>query len=120
MPKSSKPKVTWNGKKILANVERAAKHSMNVLMSRCVIQAKRNHPNWQNRTGTAEGSVTIVQYATPIGKRIYGAWGSVGAHYAIYLEARHGPWMRAAADTIYPQFTKIFIASVNSSGGIAS
>ena len=117
MPKSKKPKIEWHGDRIQANVDRAAKHSLNALMSRCVIRAKRYHPNWQNRTGTAEGSVTIIQYSTPKGKRIYGAWGSRGAHYAIYLEARHGPWMRDSADRNYPNFGQIMVDTVKAMGG---
>ena len=73
-------------------------------MSEAVIHAKRNHPGWQNRTGTAEGSVTILKFAQArVGGRITGVWGSRGVHYAIYLEARHGPWLRAAGDAIYPR-----------------
>ena len=80
----------------------AAHDGVNEVMSDCAIESKRHHPGWQNRSTTAEGSVQILSFARFVGRRVVGVWGSRGVFYAIYLEARHGPWLRAAADKLYP------------------
>ena len=102
-------KITWNGRQLYKTMEAAAKDGVNATMSDCVrgSRHKTAHPNWKNRTGTAEGSVTIIQFAEVRGfGRIIGVWGSKGVDYASKLERHYGPWLRAQADHHYPKLAQ--------------
>lgn len=92
----------WNGPRIITKTVQAAKAGVNQTMSQAVIQAKRNHPGWQNRTGKAEGSIQIVKKAEERGRFIVGLWGSRNVVYVLWLELKHGSFMRNAAAVIYP------------------
>ena len=96
----------WNGDRVAAKVRAASEAAINETMADAVIQAKQHHPGWQNRTGTAEGSVRIVQPATQGREGIYGEWGSVRVNYVIWLELKHGSFLRNAADHTYPALGK--------------
>ena len=106
MPASKKTRVDlkWNGKKVYKRMVAASQEGVNAVMSECEEHAKteENHPNWRNQTGAAEGSVTTIDFAKPVGFRVVGVWGSKGVNYATHLEKNFGPWLRAAADIFYP------------------
>ena len=93
----------WNGDAIKAKYAVAAQIGIDKTMSEAVIHAKQNHPGWKNVTGTAEGSIRIVQFAAPLGRAIRGLWGSAGVNYMIWLELKHGSALRRAGDGIYPR-----------------
>jgi len=118
----------WDGRKIYAEMVAAAQEGVNETMAECVKRAggdptrtptkmrkgrripksqrrpkKGYHPNWENRTGAAEGSVSVIQFAELVWKTVVGVWGSKGIDYALYLERYHGPWLRHAADAEYPK-----------------
>ena len=92
---------TWNGDLIRNKVVAAAKTGINATLGASVIEAKSNHPGWRNRTGTAEGSVRVTQVAEQDGSRVTGRWGSLGVNYAIWLELKHGSFLRNSADKTY-------------------
>lgn len=96
-------KLKWFGPQVVAKVERASIKGVNATMSEAIILAKRNHPGWQNRTGKAEGSITIIDKAKSIGQHVEGRWGSKGTNYMIWLELKYGGALRAAAAIIYPR-----------------
>ena len=93
----------WRGPEIIAKVGVAAIKGVNQTMSACVIQAKQNHPGWNNRTGKAEGSVRIVRFAATSGLAVIGLWGSQNVNYVIWLELKHGSYLRNAASVEYPK-----------------
>lgn len=110
-------KLNWEGKKVLATVNAATLKGINKTMANCVESAKRNH-EWQNRTGTLEGSISIAEYAQKEGRGAYGLWGSKDVVYALIHElggqAGRGrnvkiparPYLRPAADAYYPLLTE--------------
>ena len=96
----------WRGAAVTKRVKRASVIGVNDVMSRSVIQAKLNHPGWINRSGLAEGSIDIVEFAKMTRGAIYGRWGSKGVHYFLYLELHHGSALRSAGAKLYPQLGK--------------
>lgn len=71
------------------------------------IQAKSSHPNWQNRTGAAEGSIRMEPAVQVSPTRYRGRFGSFDVDYFIWLEigANGHPGdftLRRAADAIFP------------------
>ncbi len=93
----------WYGDEIKRKFQRAAETGINKTMADAVTHFKGNHPGWQNRTTTAEGSVRIQQSAKSEGNRIVGRWGSIGVDYMIWLELKHGSALRSAGDATYPK-----------------
>ena len=93
----------WNGPAVIAEVLKATKVGIDKTMADASIHAKQNHPGWKNVTSTAEGSVRPVQFAIQKGASIVGVWGSVDVNYVIWLELKHGSFLRNAADVVYPQ-----------------
>ena len=91
----------WNGPKILSRIERAAVLGVNATMAAAVLHAKQNHRGWRNRTGLAEGSVRIQEFARKLPGEIRGTWGSVNVIYMIWLEIKRGSALRNAADVEY-------------------
>ena len=96
----------WKGDNIKARVARAQRVGINKTMGDCVIYAKNNH-EWQNKTGTAERSIRIIEPAWTMGTRSYGIWGSMQVAYFIFLELgtalmRSFPTLRPAAGYCYP------------------
>ncbi len=96
-------RLDWRGDQVRAKIQQATTRGIDKTMAQCVGQAKQNHPGWKNRTGTAEGSVRIIQFAEQRGSRIAGRWGSMGVEYVLRLELRHGSFLRTAADVVYPR-----------------
>lgn len=101
----------WNGVLIQAQVAELAKKAIDKTMADCVTEAKTNHP-YKNITGTAEGSVRIVDFAEaqPDGS-VEGRWGSVDVVYFLYLELGTSrmpafPSLRPAADKMYPNLKR--------------
>ncbi len=96
----------WFGDKVKRKARRAAKDAINETMAEAVRHAKRkrNHPGWKNRTGTAEGSIRIIEFAHREGSRTVGLWGSIGVDYMIWLELKHGSALRSAGDATYSNF----------------
>ena len=103
----------WRGDIVLGHVLRAAERGVNKTMAKCVMQAKQNHPGWQNRTVTAEGSVRIINYAETKTARTFGTWGSLGVEYVYGLEIYHGSFLRRAADVVYPSLTSAIKESLH-------
>ena len=96
----------WEGDRLIRKVRSASLKAVNEVMSKAVIQAKRNHPGWRNRTGKAEGSIRIVSFAQPSRGGVAGLWGSVDTNYMIWLEIKHGSALRNAADRTYPMLAE--------------
>lgn len=94
--------IRWNGDAIKAKALEAAKVSVDLVMSEAVAYAKQNHPGWHNQTGAAEGSVQVVSFAQEEGDRVRGTWGSVAVDYVIWLELKHGSFLRSSASANYP------------------
>lgn len=103
--------IKWRGAAVLARVENATKRGIDKTMAEAVVNAKSNHPGWKNVTGTAEGSVRIGQFAERDAAGFVGRWGSVGGtltregrsqgNYVIFLELKHGSFLRNAAARTY-------------------
>ncbi len=120
----------WKGDQVLAKMRKAQRFGVNKTMGQAVEHAKRNHA-WQNRTGTLEGCIYIVEFAAQAGRGYRGEWGSKDVRYALihelggriepvkgkFLKFRVDgnfvsvksvtiparPYLRPAADAIYPQ-----------------
>ena len=95
--------LTWRGDEVLKKMEKAQARGINVVMEAAVRTAKDNHPGWIYRTGKAEGSVRIIQFAKDVFGTIQGVWGSIGPNYVIVLEVLHGSFLRSAAAKEYPK-----------------
>lgn len=135
----------WNGDALTAKMRQAQKLGVNKTMSECVAHAKNNHA-WQNRTGILEGSINIVDLARDVETGVEGRWGSQDVVYALIHElggvivpkkakalaipmpdgsmrfaksvtipAR--PYLRPAADTLYPQLAANVKAAYQSLSG---
>lgn len=115
--------VNWKGKELIKKKDRVVADSINETMKLSVVHALNHHPEWQYRTGVAEGSIKVKDFATV--KKQTGRWGSVwggsqfstirvskrtgrlnNVNYVWYLEFNHGSFLRKAADTIYPKLKK--------------
>ena len=107
MPKSGFRITQWNAGKIQKEVEDRAIKAIDKKLSAVVIDAKKNHREWQNVTGTAEGSVKVQEWARKRGNLIIGSWGSVGVDYVLGLELYKGSFLRRAAARIYGHGKKI-------------
>lgn len=135
----------WNGPALSAKMQAAQIRGVNKTMSDCAQQAKANH-TWQNRTGILEGSIDIAEGASPNGVGVEGSWGSKGVKYALMQElggvivpvkakalaipqpdgsvrfvkkvtipAR--PYLRPAADALYPQLAGNIKTAFEKAGG---
>lgn len=93
-------KLNWRGRQVQEKVSKAALAGLTDTVAASVQYAKANHNGWQNRTGTAEGS---IQSGTPhiFGNTAKITWGSFGVEYFIFLEMRYNT-LRNAADATYP------------------
>lgn len=110
--------LSWRGAEIAAKIEGASLLGVERTMADAVAYAKRNH-GWENRTGTEEGSLRIVDDAHSDGAAVTGTWGSADVNYTIFLEflageimgdtgwtrTRNGgsPFLRPSADANYPK-----------------
>lgn len=77
-------RLDWNGEGVEKDVIAAAKLGIDRTAAACVEHAKNNH-EWENRTGTAEGSIQI-RPARVVGSLIMGQFGSYGVIYFFWLE----------------------------------
>lgn len=77
--------LTWHGDRVLDRMREAQRIGVNATMARAVTHAKTNH-DWQNRTGTLEGSIKIAEYAHRDGDGYRGLWGSADVVYALIHE----------------------------------
>lgn len=96
----------WRGDAIKAKMNAAARKGIDSTTSECVITAKSDHP-WQNRTGTAEGSIRMEPAEETMAGKIQGRWGSFDTDYFVFLELGTSfmqpmPSLRPAADEHYP------------------
>ena len=98
----------WKGKEIEDRVAKASRQGIDVVLARCVPEAKRSPP-LPVITGTAQGSIQMrpARAEGILGRRIVGIWGSFDVNYFIWLEigarGRTGGFMlRRAADRFYP------------------
>lgn len=105
----------WNGDKLKKKMDNAITHAINETVAESIKYALNHHPNWQNRTLLAEGSITQKKFATP--QQHFALWGSVwtnpGTNYVWYLEFKHQPFLRAAADVEYPGLARRIKARFN-------
>lgn len=95
----------WNGDALARKIAAASLTGINATMADAVTHAKRNH-EWQNRTGSLEGSISIAEFAKRVGRGARGLWGSKDIVYALIHElgGRHikaRPYLRPAADATY-------------------
>ena len=109
--------LTWHGDKLKRKMESAQVEGINATMAAAAIHAKRHHP-WMNRTGILERSIGVVEFARKGGRGARGVWGSQDVRYALIHElgGRAGPgrkvtiparpYLRPAADAIYPQLAR--------------
>ena len=101
--------LNWKGEELIKKKNRIIGEGINETMAASVKQALNNHPEWQYRTGVAETSIQIKEFATA--KKHVGLWGSVWtqlgrSNYVWFLEFNHGSFLRKAADIIYPSLSK--------------
>lgn len=78
-------KLDWKGKDVSDKTWAAVQYAMNDTTAAAAIFAKQNHPGWQNRTGTAEGSIR-GDPARREGDRMIALFGSFDVNYFIWLE----------------------------------
>ncbi|MCU0946810.1 MAG: hypothetical protein MUF47_00950 [Porphyrobacter sp.] len=139
--------LNWLGPALSEKMRKAQMIGVNATMAACVRHAKANHP-WQNQTGILEGSIDIADFAREDGAGVAGRWGSRDVKYALIHElggvirpvrakalrfqlpdgswrmatevtipAR--PYLRPAADAIYPQLAANIRKAFESAGGAA-
>lgn len=97
--------LTWHGERIAARMVAASVKGVDDTTAATAIYAKRNHPGWRNRTGTAEGSIRMDP-ARVEGDRVRGRVGSFAVNYFIFLELIHGSALRNAADVEFPSLAR--------------
>lgn len=95
-------RIVWRGDEVRRAVEEAAKLAIDQTTSASVIDAKDNHPGWNNVSGNADGSIRTIAQAVRKGRLIVGEWGSKGVNYMMPLEVLHGSALRTSADRNYP------------------
>lgn len=92
---------------VLDRLERAVRMGIDETTAAAAIYAKQNHPTWQNRTGTLEGSIRMDP-AQKVGPHTWrGRFGSFDVMYAKFLELgtrfiAAGYFLRNAADVTFP------------------
>lgn len=67
-------------------VEAAVPEAIDDVTSAAAIFAKGHHPGWNNRTGTAEGSIRMEPATRAGSGRWRGAFGSFDVDYFLWLE----------------------------------
>lgn len=101
----------WRGPQVLKKLLGAVERGINVTMAAAVLGTKGKHPGWKNVTGTAEGSTRIIKFASKSGNAVVGQWGSLGVKYVIFLEVKHGSFLRNSGDRSYPRLAKAIRSS---------
>lgn len=106
--------VEWEGDAVAQKMLKAEIKSINIVMSRAVLHARKNH-TWISRSYTLEDSIGIAIKARKEGDGAAGIWGSKDVRYArvhelgsaalgypdMNIPAR--PYLRPAADEKYPE-----------------
>ena len=141
----SSQSLTWNGPALTAKMRQAQKDGVDKTMSDCVIQAKNNH-TWKNQSSTLEGDIQVAEFAREDSAGVVGTWGVRKNDYALIHElggvivpvrakalaipqadgsvrfvksvtipAR--PYLRPAADALYPQLAGNIRAFFEKSSG---
>jgi hypothetical protein len=100
-------RTTWRDREVRALLEECARRGIDDTTAAAAIFSKGHHPNWQNRTGTAEGSIR-GQPARRERGGIVGRFGSFDVDYFIWLEigANGHPGdntLRRGADAEFPK-----------------
>lgn len=142
MPSQS---LNWTGAALTDRMRDAQKLGVNKTMADCVQHAKANH-NWKNQTGVLEGSINIASFARADGAGVVGTWGSQDVRYALIHELGGvivpvrakalaipqadgsvrfvksvtippRPYLRPAADAIYPALAGNIRRAFESAGG---
>lgn len=99
--------IVWKGVDVVKAMSDDIQAAINDTTAAAAISAKKSHPTWRNRTGTAEAS---IQMRPAVKKR--GSWtglfGSFDVVYFIWLEIgtrfRAGDFtIRRAADAEFPR-----------------
>ncbi|KKK89655.1 hypothetical protein LCGC14_2730940, partial [marine sediment metagenome] len=75
----------WLGPAVSERLRQAQIQGVNATLAAAVNRAKRNH-DWQNRTGTLEGSIGVLDFARAEGRGVRGNWGSRDVRYALIQE----------------------------------
>lgn len=96
--------LSWNGDAIEDRMVKAARKGVDVTTAEGANYAKEHHP-WQNRTGTAEGSIQSRPAIVIEGGLVRGEFGSYGVDYFIWLEIGTNkmgamPCLRPALDVV--------------------
>lgn len=97
----------WKGGKLAKEISEASVHAIDVIMAKCVISAKTDHP-FQNRTSILEGSIRMEPARPSLTGGAIGRWGSFTVKYAFWVEVRWGgkyAYLRPAADKHYPELS---------------
>jgi hypothetical protein len=75
----------WNGREIARRIDAAQRIGINRTVSDAIVYAKRNH-EWNNQTGTLEGSIQFAEYAHRVRDGWRAIWGSLDVSYALAME----------------------------------
>lgn len=75
----------WNGRAVERKIAEAQRIGINRTVSDAIVHAKRNH-QWQNQTGTLEGSIQFHEFAYRIATGYRASWGSLDVAYALAIE----------------------------------
>jgi hypothetical protein len=137
--------LVWKGKAITRRMREAQRAGINATMGACVIEAKNSH-EWKNRTGVLEGGIDIVDYALEHAEGVTGVWGVRDVRYALIHELGGvivatrakalaipqpdgslrfvksvtippRPYLRPAADKLYPELAARIRAAFDKAGG---
>jgi len=137
--------LVWKGEAVTERMRAAQKAGVNATMGACVVEAKSSHA-WRNRTGVLEGGIDIVDYAQEDGQGVVGTWGVRDVRYALIHELGGTivatkakalaipqpdgsvrfvksvkipprPYLRPAADKLYPGLADRIKAAYARSGG---
>lgn len=77
--------LVWHGEAVTEKIRAAQKAGVNATMGACVAEAKSSHA-WQNRTGVLEGGIDVVDYAAEDGSGVVGVWGVRDVIYGLIHE----------------------------------